>query len=98
MVERDEPVRRLYEEEMKEWGYEVIVLSGGHELLTFIAREKPQVVILGVRIPGYDSFKLLEEMKDSFPDLPVIFNTSLCELWPHALARGADFCSQRALI
>jgi DNA-binding NtrC family response regulator len=97
VIERDLLLRRLYQEELSEWGYEPIVLSRGDQLLKSIAGNKPQVVILGVKISGYENepLKLLEQIKDSFPDLPVIFNTSLGELWPQARAKGADFYSHK---
>ncbi len=95
IVERDESIAHLYKEEFNEFGHEVISLCRGEKLLKIIQKENPQVLILGVRIPGYRYFDLLEQVKTVYPKLPVIFNTSLSELWEEAKQRGADYYSPK---
>lgn len=95
IVERDETIVYLYKEEFNEFGHEVISLNRGEKLLETIKKESPQVLILGVRIPGYGYFDLLEQVKATYPKLPVIFNTSLFELWEEAKIRGADYYSPK---
>jgi DNA-binding NtrC family response regulator len=98
VVDRELSLGRLYEDELSEEGHKVIFLSTGDQVLKSIAAKKPKLVILGVRIPGYETepFKLLDQIKASFPKLPVIFSTSLSELWPEAQFRGADFCHYKS--
>lgn len=95
VVERDDNIVYLYEEEFKELGHEVVSINRGEKVLETIERENPQVIILGVRIKGYGYFDLLEQVKAAFPKLPIIFNTSLFELWEEAKLRGADFYSPK---
>jgi DNA-binding NtrC family response regulator len=90
-VDRDEDILFLYKEEFEAEGYLVVSLSRGHKMLETIAKEKPQVLVLGIRIDGYDYFELLEMAKAVFPDLPVIFFTSWSWLFSEAKKKGADY-------
>ena len=93
IVGGDLSLGRVYKEELIEEGHEVSLLSRGDNLLESIANKKPELLILGVALYRYEKerLKFLEQVKSSFPDLPVIFSTSYFEFSREALATGADF-------
>jgi len=91
VLERIENVALLYHDEFEELGHKVVLLKQGEKLLGTIKKEYPQALILGIKIPGFGPFDLLEQVRAAFPNLPIIFNTSLLECWEEANARGADF-------
>jgi len=95
VVDRDAAIGILYREELEELGHKVIFLNRGAKLLEIMGKEKPEVLILGVRLHDRDYLDLLAMVKSSFPDTKVIFNTSLKGLWPDAQAFGADYYSQK---
>jgi len=91
VLERIESIALLYHDEFEELGYKVILLNQGEKLLETIKKEYPQALILGIKIPGFGPYELLEEVRAAFPNLPIIFNTSALEFWEGANDRGADF-------
>ena len=52
VVDDEEHIRLLYSEELKEAGYEVITADSGYKLLERIDEEKPDLVILDIKIGG----------------------------------------------
>jgi len=54
-------------------GFEVVALAGdGVEAVKAVSREKPDVVLSDVRMPGMDGFALLEAVKASNPATKVL--------------------------
>ncbi len=50
VVDDEEHIRLLYSEELKEAGYEVITAESGYKLLETIEDEKPDLVILDIKM------------------------------------------------
>ena len=96
MVEREKLLGYSYTIHLKQVGHEVIYLGQGQDLLPTIEREKPGAIILGIKITGYGYFELLEQVKAAYPQLPVIFSTSLTDLWVEAQDKGADFFDDKS--
>ena len=65
-------IRKLYEREFDRQGYAVIVASDGKETLDKVREERPDLVILDVRMPGMDGVALASRLKEEFPDVPVV--------------------------
>ncbi len=57
-------------------GFEVIPAESGEQALALLATERPDVVLLDILMPGIDGLAVLERMKGSRPDLPVIMLTA----------------------
>ena len=53
-------------------GYAPIVTGDPEEVLWLIEREKPQLVLLDMMLPGYDGLELLKDIMET-SDVPVIF-------------------------
>jgi two-component system cell cycle response regulator len=64
---------------LKERGYEVIVSPGGENLLSLVATERPQLLLLDIMMPKVDGLALLERLKqdERFKDLPVLMLSSM---------------------
>jgi CheY-like chemotaxis protein len=71
-VDDEESIRLLYSEELTSEGYEVALAEDGHQLIQRIEREKPDVVILDIKLAEYDGLDLLQAIRETFYDLPVI--------------------------
>ena len=66
-------------------GYRVEGFAAAEEVLARLAERAPDVLISDIRLPGRDGLTLLEELRRSRPDLPVIVVTAHTDL-PNALA------------
>lgn len=75
----DEPVARqsiasYFEKE----GYRVSAVGDAKSLRTLLAREKVDLVLLDIRLPGEDGLSVIRDLRAQ-SDLPVIFVTGRCD-------------------
>lgn len=76
IVDDDQHIRRLFKEELEEEGYEVYVASTGAEALALFEKESPDLVTLDILMPDIDGIKLLRQMKEKRPRIPIIMSTA----------------------
>ena len=76
VVDDEEYIRFAYTDELEEEGYEVITANCGYRLLQKIEDEKPDLVLLDIKMPDYNGLDLLQDIRNRFYDLPVILSTA----------------------
>ncbi len=91
VVDDEEHVRLLYSEALKEAGYEVTSTEGGHEILEKIGEEKPDLVILDIKMLDYNGLAILQDIRNHFYDLPVILSTAYDSFKEDMKSIAADF-------
>ena len=72
-------IRLLYSEELKEEGYDVVTASNGKEALEIVGREPLDLVILDIKMPEMSGIEVLRQIKEKFPDLPVLLSSAYSE-------------------
>lgn len=72
-------IRLLYSEELKEEGYDVITAANGKEALEIVAREPLDLVILDIKMPEMSGIEVLRQIKEKFPNLPVLLSSAYSE-------------------
>jgi CheY-like chemotaxis protein len=72
IVDDEKHIRLLYAEELEEEGYEVAVASDGSGILERIEKEKPDVIILDIKMVSSNGLDVLQEIRNKFYNLPVI--------------------------
>lgn len=60
-------------------GYEVILAVDGNDTLRKIASEKPAVVLLDITMPEKDGIQVLQELRASGSEVPVMMVTALSD-------------------
>ncbi len=63
IVDDEYLIRWSLEKELKQAGYETQQAASGEEALTMMEEAEPDVVLLDLRMPGIDGFKVMEEAK-----------------------------------
>ena len=91
IVDDEEHIRFLYSEELTEAGYEVITAESGYMLLERIEDEKPDLVILDIKMVDYNGLDLLQDIRNKFYDLPVILCTAYDTFKEDLKSIAADF-------
>ena len=91
VVDDEEHIRLLYSEELKEAGYEVITAESGYKLLETIGEQKPDLVILDIKMVDYNGLDLLQDIRNEFYDLPVILSTAYDTFKEDMKSIAADF-------
>jgi DNA-binding response OmpR family regulator len=76
VVDDDINIQRLYQEELEEEGYEVVIASTGKDALEIFENEDPDIVTLDILMPDIDGISLLRKMKEKRPDIPIIMSTA----------------------
>ena len=76
VVDDDINIQRLYQEELEEEGYEVVIASTGNDALDLFEKENPDIVTLDILMPDIDGISLLRKMKEKRPDIPIIMSTA----------------------
>jgi len=76
VADDDQGVRMLYEDELTEEGYEVVTCGDGSRLMALIKKERPDLVVLDIRLGKYNGLDLLQDIRNSYDELPVIICTA----------------------
>lgn len=76
VVEDDRGARRLTEDVLLDAGYEPITASNGLEALDIMERKHIDLMVLDVMMPEMDGFELLQQLRCSGFDLPVLIVTA----------------------
>jgi DNA-binding response OmpR family regulator len=91
IVDDEEVIRMLYGEELEEEGYEVVTAGSGHGLMEMIEREKPDLVILDIKMAEHDGLDLLQEIRKSFYNIPVILCSAYSSFKGDLKSIAADY-------
>jgi DNA-binding NarL/FixJ family response regulator len=83
---------RLSESLRGQGDFDVFVEASGARLIQDASRLRPDLVILGMKVPPLEDFKLVESLKVQIPKLPVFLVTELhgLEAEREALSHGID--------
>lgn len=76
VVDDDLHIQRLYKEEFEDEGYEVVIASNGKEAIELFDSEVPDIVTLDILLPDVDGIRLLRQMKEKRPKVPIIMSTA----------------------
>ncbi len=77
LIVDDEPLlRKAFSSILTGAGFTVIETADGREAFSIVEREKPDIVLLDVKMPGIDGIDVLKEIKNRIFDLPVIMITA----------------------
>ena len=79
LVAEDEPhILKMLDFRLKNLGHEVIGAVDGGEALETALREKPDLILLDIMMPGMDGFQVLRKLKsqEETKNIPVIMLTA----------------------
>jgi CheY-like chemotaxis protein len=72
IVDDEEVIRMLYGEELEDEGYRVVTTGSGHGLIELIGKEKPDLIILDIKMAEHNGLDLLQDVRRDFYNIPVI--------------------------
>jgi CheY-like chemotaxis protein len=101
VIEDDPSVRELLTIALRKQDFEVLAAADGETGLALAGRERPELILLDLRLPGIDGFAVLQRLKrtPATTEIPVIAVTGSEGLWLGARARvlslgAADFVAK----
>jgi DNA-binding response OmpR family regulator len=76
LVIDDEPgIRDLLDTLLRRKGYDVVLAESGQKGLECFRRERPDVLVLDLKMPGMDGLTVLRQVRSLDPIMPVIILT-----------------------
>jgi DNA-binding NtrC family response regulator len=76
VVDDDQSLRLLYSKELADEGHVVKTVPSGKEAMENIVRNRPDVVVLDIKMEGMDGLTVLDEIMRHDKTIPVILNTA----------------------
>jgi len=90
IADRNRNVRWFLRREFEEEGYLVILAQDGKEVLRMARVDPvPDLLILDLDMPYVDGVKILEQLKDWVPSIPIVIHTTSLEYEGHSIVREA---------
>lgn len=91
VVDDESEIRDLLRTSLSAQGYEVVVASNGEEAIGLAKRENPQVILLGIEMPGIDGIETCKRLKaeEKTRLIPIIMLTTLGDRDIEAYLEGA---------
>ena len=78
-IDDEESIREMLSEGLGDT-YELVTAPDAKEGLASVERYLPSMVLLDIKMPGKSGLALLEELKKTFPAIPVIMITALADV------------------
>jgi two-component system nitrogen regulation response regulator GlnG len=80
IVDDDRSIRWVLEKALAREGIPFKAFSSAYEVLRALAVSQPQVLVSDIRMPGESGLVLLNKVKESYPQIPVIIMTAYSDL------------------
>jgi two-component system, NtrC family, nitrogen regulation response regulator GlnG len=80
ILDDDKSIRWVFEKALARTDLEFKTFSSVAEAMNALSREQPQVVVSDIRMPNGSGLDFLAEIKQKYPDIPVIIMTAYSDL------------------
>lgn len=79
IVEDDEVLSKIFQKKIESTGFKVIAAYSGNEGLTAAQKEKPDLILMDIMMPGMDGFHVIKALKENAEtkNTPIIILTNL---------------------
>jgi len=94
IVDDEAPIRDVLSTFLEDIGYETHAVHDGENAIDWLRDEKPDLILLDVRMPGMSGIEVLKNARQLYPKMPVIMISGYADedLAREALQEGAyDF-------
>lgn len=79
LVEDEEAIRKFVKINLEREGYDVYEAGTGEDGIEIAERERPEIVVLDIMLPGIDGFEVCKKLRQEFPNLGIIMLTAKAE-------------------
>ena len=80
IIDDDRSIRWVLEKALEREKISFKSFASADEALAELTRDTPQIVISDIRMPGHSGLDLLQNLREKFPNLPVIIMTAYSDL------------------
>lgn len=79
LVEDEESIRKFVKINLEREGYIIFEAGSGEDGIEITRRERPDIVVLDIMLPGIDGFEVCRTLRSEFPSLGIIMLTAKAE-------------------
>lgn len=79
LVEDEESIRKFVKINLEREGYIIFEAGSGEDGIEIARRERPDIVVLDIMLPGIDGFEVCRILRNEFPSLGIIMLTAKAE-------------------
>jgi len=90
VVDDESNIRLLYEKELRDEGYNVVLASDAREALAILNQLRPDLVVLDIKMPGMDGIEALHHILSKDNSIPVILNSAYSSYRDSFMSWSAD--------
>ena len=92
VIEDQEILGQLYKSVLRQFNHTAVVAHTGEAGIEAALKQKPDLVILDLLLPGMPGVKVAEKLRESgiLPDVPLIITTALGEMDAKAVAESLN--------
>ena len=90
VIEDEKNLRVLYSQDFAHDGFEVVTAATATEGLALVASEKPDLVVMDIRLPGMDGLEAMSRLLDKHPRIPVVLNSAYSSYKDSFMSWSAD--------
>ena len=90
IADDENSIRKLYERELSEEGYNVVPASTSKEAIQSTRDSRPDVVVIDIQMPGMDGIEAMGRLLEENNELPIIINTAYSSYSNSFLSWPAD--------
>jgi DNA-binding response OmpR family regulator len=90
VIEDEKNLRLLYKQDLEKDGFEVVTAATAPEGLAMVETEKPDLVVMDIRLPGMDGLEAMSRVLDKHPKLPVVLNSAYSSYKDSFMSWSAD--------
>ncbi|NOY46096.1 MAG: sigma-54-dependent Fis family transcriptional regulator [Deltaproteobacteria bacterium] len=80
IVDDEYLIRWSLSENLQKEGYRCVTSETGEEALELFRTESPDLVLLDIKLPGIDGIQVLQQIKETDPDTPVLMITATTQV------------------
>lgn len=80
IVDDDKSIRWVLEKSLDKAGFQIESFENGERMLEKLEQPLPDVIISDIRMPGKDGLEVLNQVSNSYPQIPVIIMTAHSDL------------------
>lgn len=90
VIEDEKNLRILYQQEFERDGFEVVTAANAVDGLQLVEAERPDLVVMDIRLPGMDGLEAMSRVLDKNPKIPVVLNSAYSSYQDSFMSWAAD--------
>ena len=90
LVEDDKNQRLLYEQELRQEGYEILAAIDGKDALEKVEEQLPDIVVMDINLPRMDGIESMGRIINKNKKIPIIINTAYSNYKDNFMSWAAD--------